>query len=197
VSDGDDERRRLERDLHDGIQQQLLALGSELLAARAKVRASGDGAAAELEALVGETAAVLEEVRTLAHGVYPAILRDAGLTAAVASLTDLAELPIEVVGRAERRYSEAVETAAYHVIAETVDNAVAHSGAAAVTVTIDAQREQLVVEVHDDGRGGAAVKQTGGLAELVDRVGAIDGKLSVTSGPEIGTTVSAWIPCAS
>jgi signal transduction histidine kinase len=197
VSDGDDERRRLERDLHDGVQQELLALGAELRAGAGAARAAGHPAAAILDDAVGETAGVLEEVRALAHGIYPAILTDVGLAAAVASLADVAELPVRVAQTPARRYPAPVETAAYHVVAEGIDNAVAHAGATVVGVEFADEDGHLRARVRDDGHVGAAVERFGGLAELVDRVGAIDGTISIESAPSTGTTINAVIPCAS
>jgi signal transduction histidine kinase len=196
VADGDDERRRLERDLHDGVQQQLLALGAELRVAAAAARASGHAAERALDRAVGETAAVLEEVRVVAHGIYPAILTDAGLAPGIASLADVAALPVEIVGAPDRRYSAPVEAAAYRVVAEGIENAVSYSGARVVEVEVGETGGALHVRVHDDGRGGARVTQLGGLAELVDRVGAIDGTVSIESGAE-GTAIGAVIPCGS
>jgi signal transduction histidine kinase len=195
VRDGDDERRRLERDLHDGVQQQLLALGAELRVAAAAARSAGDPAELALDRAVVETAAVLEEIRTVAHGIYPAILTDAGLGAAVASLADVAALPVEVLEAPARRYPPAIEATAYQVVAESIENAISYAGATVVAVVVRQSRDTLVVRVHDDGHGGAEVHEVGGLAGLVDRVGAIDGTLSIISG-DSGTTIGAVIPCA-
>jgi signal transduction histidine kinase len=197
VADGDDERRRLERDLHDGLQQQLLALGGGLRTAAAGARAVDDPAATPLEQAVVETAGVLEEVRAVAHGIFPAILTDAGLGAAVVSLADVAALPVAVHRLPQERYPAEAETAAYHVVAEAVANAAAHSGATVVDVDVSFQNGALCVRVHDDGRGGAKVERVGGLAELSDRVGAIEGTISIESGAESGTTIGAMIPCVS
>jgi signal transduction histidine kinase len=197
VRDGDDERRRLERDLHDGVQQQLLALGAELWAGARLARDLGHAAASSLEAAVEETTVLLDEVRELAHGVYPAILTDAGLGPAVASLADIAGLPVKLAGAPTGRYPSSVEATAYRVVAEGVENAVRHSDATMVEVGVCEAGDAVVVDVHDDGQGGAAVASVGGLAELVDRVRAIDGTIAVQSSPGAGTTIRAVIPCAS
>jgi signal transduction histidine kinase len=197
VADGDDERRRLERDLHDGVQQLLLALAREVRAAAALARATSDPAASVLEEAVGGTAAVLEEVRDVAHGIYPAILTDAGLAAAIASLADLAALPVMLGRLPDDRYPAAVEAAAYQVVSEGIANAASHSEASVVDVDVSRIDGTLVVRVHDNGCGGAGLMPVGGLAELVDRVGAIDGTVSVESGAGSGTTIGAVIPCAS
>jgi signal transduction histidine kinase len=197
VADGDDERRRLERDLHDGVQQLLLALAAELRGAAARSRASDEPGAAVLDAAVAQTTAVLEEVREVAHGIYPAILTDAGLAAAVASLADIAPLPVTVGRLPQRRYPAAVEAAAYQVVAEGIANAATHAAASSVDVDVDDLDGNLVVHVHDDGRGGAEFGRVGGLAELADRVGAADGTISIASDAMSGTTIDAVIPCAS
>jgi signal transduction histidine kinase len=197
VADGDDERRRLERDLHDGVQQLLLALAGEVRAAAALARAANDPAAPLLEEAVAATAAVLEEVREVAHGIYPAILTDAGLAAAVASLADVATVPVALGTLPDDRYPAAVEAAAYQVVSEGIANAASHAEASVVDVEISRLDGTLVVLVHDDGCGGAGVGPVGGLAELVDRVGAIDGTVSVESEDGSGTTIGAVIPCAS
>jgi signal transduction histidine kinase len=197
VADGDDERRRLERDLHDGVQQLLLAVIGDLRTAAAISRQSNEQTTRSLEDAVSETAAVLEEVRVVAHGIYPAILTDAGLAAAVASLADIAAIPVAVGHLAEERYPPAVEAAAYQVVAESIANAATHSGASVVVVDVTRIDGTLLVRVHDDGHGGAELRLVGGLAELVDRVGAVGGTLSVESDPASGTTIGAVIPCAS
>ncbi len=196
VRDGDDERRRLERDLHDGVQQQLLALGAELRAGARLARNLGHAAASSLEAAVAETTILLDEVRELAHGVYPAILTDAGLAPAVASLADVAQLPVKLTGAPTGRYPSSVEATAYRVVAEGVENAVRHSDATIVRVGVCEAGDAVVVDVHDDGQGGAAVTSVGGLAELVDRVRAIDGTIAIESSPGEGTSIRAVIPCA-
>lgn len=196
VGDGDDERRRIERDLHDGVQQQLLALAAELRAGARLARVNGHSVARALEAGVHETGALLDEVRELAHGIYPAILTDAGLGPAIASLADVAGLPVRIARAPTRRYTSSVEATAYRIVAEGIDNAVFHSDAMSVAVDISDADGSVLVDVHDDGHGGAAVKEVGGLAELVDRVGAIDGTISVQSSAG-GTTIRAVIPCAS
>jgi signal transduction histidine kinase len=197
VGEGDDERRRLERDLHDGVQQQLLALGAELRSGVRIARNLGHEVSRSLEAAVEETTILLDEVRKLAHGVYPAILTDAGLGPAVASLADVAGLPVKLTGAPTRRYPSSVEATAYRVVAEGVENAVRHSDATMVDVGVREVDDSVMVDVRDDGHGGAAVASVGGLAELVDRVRAIDGSITIESSPEDGTTISAVIPCAS
>jgi signal transduction histidine kinase len=114
----------------------------------------------------------------------------------VASLADVAGLPVKILRAPAARYAATIEAAAYRVVAESIDNAVAYSDATLVTVEIGEAGGTLALGVHDDGHGGAEVRAVGGLAELVDRVGALDGALLVESSPD-GTTISAVIPCAS
>ena len=165
VGDGDDERRRIERDLHDGVQQQLLALAAEFERAPDSP-ASMAILRRALEAGVRETCALLDEVRALAHRIYPASLTDAGLGPPIASLADVAGLPVRIARAPTRRYTSSVEATAYRIVAEGIDNAVFHSDAMSVAVDISDADGSVLVDVHDDGHGGAAVKNVGGLAEL-------------------------------
>jgi signal transduction histidine kinase len=185
VETGDVERRRLERDLHDGAQQRLLALSYDLRLARAAVEADGDRELATLLASASDEAqAALGELRELAHGIYPAILAEAGLAPALATLADEAPLPVELGEVPPERYSAPVETAAYLTVSEAMANA---AGRKATFVSVDVAREdqQLVVQVRDDGAAG-----TSALLHIADRVGALGGSLEV--GPH---SLRAEIPC--
>jgi signal transduction histidine kinase len=185
VETGDAERRRLERDLHDGAQQRLLALSYDLRLARAGAEAEGDREHAMLLASAGDEAqAALGELRELAHGIYPAILAEAGLAPALATLADEAPLPVELGEIPPERYSAPVETAAYLTVTEAIADAV---GREATFVSVDVAREdqQLVVQVRDDGGGG-----TSRLLHLADRVGALGGSLEVRPH-----SLRAEIPC--
>jgi signal transduction histidine kinase len=174
VETGDGERRRLERDLHDGAQQRLLALSYDLRLARAQAEADGDRHTGTLLAQATDHArAALGELRELAHGIYPAILAEAGLAAALATLADAAPLPVEILAEAEGRYSAAVETAAYLLIAEALNDA-AGRDASHATVSVVRTGERLVVMVQDDG-----THRTSAMVQLADRVGALDGRLTV------------------
>lgn len=191
VSAGDAERRRLERDLHDGAQQRLLALGLALQLLR-----DHDGDPQLLEQAETELQAALHELRDLARGIHPSILSEQGLAAAVRSLTARAQIPISTrIG--DERYSQAIESAAYFVVAEGLANVAKHSDANAAQVSIDRCNGRLVIEVTDDGRGGAESLAGGGLQGLADRVGALDGQLTLASETGRGTTIRAEIPCAS
>ncbi len=174
VETGDAERRRLERDLHDGAQQRLLALSYDLRLARANAEADGDAQTGSLltEATV-HAQATLGELRDLAHGIYPAVLAEAGLGPALATLADTAPLPVEIHDVAEKRYPAAVETTAYLVVAEAIDDAGAR-GASHTTVSVVRHEGRLVVTVEDDG-----TDRTAAMVQLADRVGALDGRLAV------------------
>ena len=187
----DAERRRLERDLHDGAQQRLLALGISLQLLR-----DHDGDPALLDEADAQLQRALAELRDLARGIHPAILSDQGLAAAVRSLTDRSALPVRT-RIAEERYPQPVETAAYFVISEGLANAAKHAHARSASVSVARMNGHLVVEVSDDGCGGAAARFGGGLAGLRERVGALDGQLTIESGAAAGTTLRADIPCAS
>jgi signal transduction histidine kinase len=185
VETDDAERRQLERDLHDGAQQRLLALSYDVRLARAQAQADGDMPTGSLltEATV-EAQAALSELRTLAHGIYPAILSEAGLRPAVATLAETAALPVEIIAVAERRYASAVETAAYLLVAKGLDDA-ANRDASCVTIGIVQNGEWLMVTVEDDGSN-----RTSDFVEVADRVGALDGCLIVEP-----TRLRAELPC--
>jgi signal transduction histidine kinase len=186
VETGDAERRRLERDLHDGAQQRLLALSYDLRLARAGAHADGDSQTGSLLAeATGHAQAALGELRGLAHGIYPAILAEAGLAPALATLADAAPLPVQIRAAAEGRYPAALETAAYLLVAEALDDA---AGRDASHASVSAVRTggRLVVTVEDDG-----TQRTAAMVQLADRVGALDGRLMVEP-----TRLQAELPCA-
>jgi signal transduction histidine kinase len=186
VEAGDSERRRLERDLHDGAQQRLLALSYDLRLARAQAQADGDRQTGSLLTKATDQAqAALEELRELAQGIYPAILAEAGLTAALASLADGAPLPVEIRDVAQGRYPAAVENAAYLLVAEALADA-AGRGASHAAVSAIQDGGRLVVTVQDDG-----TDRTSAMVQLADRVGALDGRLAVEP-----TRLWAELPCA-
>ena len=185
VETGDNERRRLERDLHDGAQQRLLALSYDLRLARAQAQADGDSPTGSLLTQATDQAqAALEELRELAHGIYPAILAEAGLTAALTTLADAAPLPVELHDVAQGRYPAAVETAAYLLVAEALDDA-AGRGASHAAVSAMQDGGRLVVTVQDDG-----TDRTSSMVQLADRVGALEGRLAVEP-----TRLRAELPC--
>jgi signal transduction histidine kinase len=186
VATADTERRGLERNLHDGAQQRLLALSYDIRLARAAARADGDTPADMVLARAAEHAqCVLEELRDLAHGIYPAVLAEAGLGSALATLADTAPLPVEIRHAGDARYLEAAEATAYFTVAEAIGDA-ARRGAGHAAVSVTHEEGLLVVTVEDNGPGDASP-----LVTAVDRVGALGG--SLTTGPGL---CRAEIPCA-
>jgi len=187
VQTADTERRGLERNLHDGAQQRLLALSYDIRLARAAAQQDGDTAAEmALAQAAGDAQDVLEELRDLAHGIYPAVLAEAGIGPALATLADTAPLPIQILYTGHQRYPEPVEAAAYFTVAEAI-GAAARRGASHATVSITGEDAWLVVTVTDNGPGDAAP-----MVAAADRVGALGG--SLFTGPAL---CRAEIPCAS
>jgi signal transduction histidine kinase len=196
VDQQETELERIERDLHDGAQARLVALGMSLGMAEQKF-ASDPAAAKELlaEARQG-TREALEELRSLARGIHPPVLADRGLEAAIATLADRTPVRVDVVVDVPRRPPRAVETAAYFVVAEALTNAGKHADANHVAIDVREDAGNLVVSVVDDGPGGANPKGSG-LLGLARRVEALDGELEVISPSGGPTTVRAVIPCGS
>ncbi|TDO56794.1 histidine kinase [Kribbella sp. VKM Ac-2571] len=190
------ERRRIERDLHDGAQQRLVSIG---LALRHAQHQLGDAPAgdvrATLDGAVAEAAVAIGELRELARGLPPAQL-DSGLAPACQELARRAPLPVSV-RMPDRRFDTGVEAAAYFICCEGLTNAVKHAGASRVDLIADHDRERLVVRVVDDGVGGAAPRTGTGLTGLADRVAALGGTFQVQSRPGAGTTLVAELPCGS
>jgi signal transduction histidine kinase len=193
VEAGDTARRRLERDLHDGAQARLVALG--LLLGRARVRAAGDP---DLEDLltqaVDELHTGLDELRELARGIHPAVLSDRGLEPALRALVTRAPVPVAVDARVGR-LPEAIESAAYFVASEGLQNVAKYAHATCARVTVRHDDDRVRIEVADDGIGGADAGRGSGLRGLADRVAALDGTLAVDSPAGAGTRLRAEIPC--
>jgi signal transduction histidine kinase len=191
------ERRRLERDLHDGAQQRLVALSLQLGLAKRRLEEGQDVAAgAMLDAARDELARALEELRELARGIHPAVLTDRGLEPALEALAERAPLPVSLDQMPAERLPAPVEAAAYFVVAEALTNVVKYAGASTAAVRIRRNGSYAVVEVRDDGVGGADPTIGTGLRGLADRLAALDGRLEVHSPPGEGTTVRAEVPCA-
>jgi signal transduction histidine kinase len=189
------ERRRLERNLHDGAQQRLVSLALTMRMARGKLRDDPEAADGLLKAAGEELEAALEELRELARGIHPAVLSDRGLDAALESLIARAPLPVELERSLDGRLPGAVELAAYFVVAEALTNVVKYAEASHASVRAAQDNGDLMVEISDDGVGGADSSRGSGLRGLADRVSALDGRLEVLSPPGQGTTVTARIPC--
>jgi signal transduction histidine kinase len=192
-----DELERIERDLHDGAQARLVALSIDLGLAREKLDSDPLDAARLVEAAHEETKTVLVELRELVRGVHPAILTDRGLDAALSALAARSPVPVVLDIRLDGRLPRPAERAAYFVVAEALTNVAKHSGAHAASVRAEQRDGRLVVEVVDDGDGGARPAGGGGLSGLVRRVEALDGTLAIESPPGGPTRLSMEIPCAS
>ncbi len=191
VEAGDAERRRLERDLHDGAQSRLVALALKLRLARMK--AEGD-VAVLLDESSAELQASLDELRELARGIHPAILTDRGLEPALRALADRAPVPVSVSVSAGA-LPASIETAVYFVVAEGLTNVAKYARASAATVAVRRAGAAVTVEIADDGVGGADAAAGSGLRGLADRVGALDGRIELDSPAGEGTTLRAEIPC--
>lgn len=184
-------RRQLARDLHDGAQQRLVAL---LIALRA-AREESSGHVTELvDEAIGQARAAIDELRELAAGIHPSILSTRGLGAAIEGLAAVAALPVVVDAAVDRALPEIVEANAYFFVAEALTNAVKHSRASRVDVTIRTGADRLTIDVRDDGGGGARVGDGSGLVGLADRIAALDGTFAIESPPDHGTVVHAEIP---
>jgi signal transduction histidine kinase len=191
------ERRRIERDLHDGAQQRLVALAMNLGMAKEKFDKDPASARALMEEAHREAKQAMVELRNLARGIHPAVLSDRGLDAALSSLAGRAPVPVAVDVQVAQRPPAAVETTAYFVVAEALTNIARHSGASRAAVTVARRNGHLTVEVTDDGVGGADTSRGTGLAGLMDRVQAVDGTLRIHSPSGGPTILTVELPCAS
>jgi signal transduction histidine kinase len=197
VASQDEERRRLERDLHDGAQQRLVTLSLDLRMARERADARGDvELTTRLATAEQELARSLAELRELARGIHPAILTQTGLGGALRSLAERSAVPADVRSVPERRFSPEIEATAYFFVSEALANVAKHAEATRVWVAIEDGGERLTIEVGDDGVGGAQMNGGSGLRGLADRVEAVGGRIEVRSDPGTGTTLHAEIPCA-
>jgi PAS domain S-box-containing protein len=195
VEAADEERRRLERDLHDGAQQRLVHVGLMLRLARDKLEADPSSGAQAVDEALAELATATSELRELARGIHPAVLSHGGLAPALSALAERSQPSAKVLGVPEGRLPQRVESTAYFVVAEALTNATRYADASLVTVSAVVDDGHLVVEVHDDGRGGANVDGSG-LRGLADRAAALDGAFELMSGDGEGTTVRVTLPCA-
>jgi signal transduction histidine kinase len=192
---GLEERRRLERDLHDGAQQRLVSMALNMRLARDRMREDPDAAERMLDGASSELDAALEELRELARGIHPAVLSDRGLDAALETLARRAPLPVELNRDARERLPESIELAAYFVVSEALTNVAKYADATHAKVNVARRNGKLLVEVTDDGVGGADPEGGTGLRGLADRLAVIEGRLEVDSPPGAGTTIRARIPC--
>jgi signal transduction histidine kinase len=198
IATGDAERRRLERDLHDGAQQRLVGLSLALRLARAALGRVPDP---KVIALIDQADVALRmainELRELAHGIFPAVLTDEGLGAAVEALADRASIPLTIVGMPEERFPSPVETAAYFLIAEVTGSTGALAGASSATVDVRHDGNRLLVEVIDEGMGVTERDPDSGFIDLADRIGALEGQLWVEHSSSGALAIRAEIPCES
>jgi signal transduction histidine kinase len=196
VEAGYAERRRVERNLHDGAQQRLMALTMNLRLARDKLDADPAVTAELLDEAMDELAAATAELRELARGIHPVLLTERGLRAALSGLAERSPVPVELLATPAERLPQPIEMAAYFVVAEALTNVARYAGANFATVRVEQRGDRLEVEIRDDGRGGAEVGAGTGLLGLEDRVAALEGSFTVSSVVDEGTTVGASIPCA-
>jgi signal transduction histidine kinase len=192
---GLEERRRLERDLHDGAQQRLVSMALNLRLARSQLREEPETAEQLLEGAGEELDAALDELRELARGIHPAVLSARGLDTALETLAHRSPVPVQIGALPGERLPEAVELVAYYVVAEALTNVAKYAAATHAAVDIERQNGRLVVQVTDDGVGGADPSGGTGLRGLADRLAVIEGRLEIDSEPGRGTTVTARIPC--
>jgi PAS domain S-box-containing protein len=197
VEASDTERRRLERNLHDGAQQRLVALSVGLRLVQSRLHKAPGEAKDLLDRLAEELAATISELREIAQGIHPAVLTERGLEAALDVLAARTPLAVELDVDVPRRLPEPIETAAYYTVSEAVSNIVKHAAATSAVVRVVSADATLVVEVADDGVGGADAGRGSGLRGLRDRIEALGGELAVESSPERGTVVSADLPVHS
>jgi signal transduction histidine kinase len=198
VAAQDQERRKIERNIHDGAQQQLVALAVQQRLAASLIGKDDDGARRMLERLQTQTNEALEDLRDLARGIYPPLLADKGLPAALEAQARKATLPVAIEPDGVGRYPQQIESAVYFSVLEALQNIAKYAGATRATVRLSHDQERLVFEVADDGRGFDAAR-TGygtGLQGIADRLAALGGSLEVVSAPGVGTTVAGRVPIA-
>lgn len=195
VAVADQERRRLERNLHDGAQQRLVSVSLTMRLAEARLESDAAAARELLQAAAEELTTALEELRELARGIHPAVLTDRGLGPALESLVTRTALPVDIDLPFENRLPGAVEAAAYYVVSEALTNVTKYAQASTAAVRVSRTNGLAVVEVEDDGIGGADPTRGSGLRGLADRVEALAGQLAVDSEPGRGTRIRAEIPC--
>ena len=194
VTASDDTRRRIERNLHDGAQQRLVSLGLRLRTLESTLPDGQDAIRSDIRRVAGEVTGVIDELREISRGIYPASLSRGGLPSAVRTLARRSPLAIRLDLRTEAHLSDAVQAAGYYVVAEAVTNAAKHASATEVQITLEDRDGILRVAVHDDGIGGADPTRGSGLTGLRDRVEALGGRLEVSSAAGAGTLLVAEIP---
>jgi PAS domain S-box-containing protein len=194
VTAADQTRRRIERDLHDGVQQRLVSLVLDQRQAEAMVPAELAGLQAQLSRVADGLAGAMEELQEISRGIHPAILAQGGLAAALKTLARRSAVPVRLEVRAETRLPEPVEVAAYYIVSEALTNTAKHAHASAVHVVVEARGGVLGLSIRDDGRGGADPSRGSGLIGLTDRVDALGGTIEVASPSGAGTTLLITLP---
>jgi len=194
VEAGDSERRRLERNLHDGAQQQLVSLAVHLRLVEARLQTDPAGAKQDLITAREQLGHALNDLRELARGIHPAILTDGGLSPALSAIATRATVPVEIVDVPGERLPEPVEAAAYYLVAEAITNVAKHARASHVAVSVRRDDKRVIVHIADDGVGGADRAGGSGLSGLSDRVEALHGRLRIDSPRGGGTRIEAQIP---
>ena len=194
VTAADEARRRLERNLHDGTQQRIVAIRLDLQGIREAIPDDQDEARAGLEQAQRDLEAVLEDVREVSRGLHPGQLWRGGLRVALGALARRAPIPVAIDVDVDERPPPPIETAVYYVVSEALTNAIKHSRAETITVTVASNRDVVQARVADDGVGGAIAEAGSGLSGLSDRVEALGGRFVVESPPERGTAVSIELP---
>jgi signal transduction histidine kinase len=194
VAAADETRRRIERDLHDGAQQQLVTLALELRAAAGRASADTAVMKADVARFADRLTSVIDELREMSRGIHPAILTEGGLAPAVDALARRSTVPVELEVRVERRFPDAIEVAAYYVISEALTNVAKHAAASRVEIRLEAETGALRVAIRDDGVGGADPTGGSGLIGLRDRVEALGGSIAVASPPGGGTRLDVEFP---
>jgi PAS domain S-box-containing protein len=194
VAAADEARRRIERNLHDGTQQRLVALGLDLQMVRDRIPPDWQDAHSDLDRVRDELEAVLEDVREISHGLHPALLSQAGLGPSLRALARKSTVPVELNVSIGQRPSEPTETAVYYVISEALANAAKHAQATRISVVLTTSGSEIRAIVEDDGVGGAEASAGSGLVGLVDRIEALGGRLTIDSPPGQGTRISIEMP---
>jgi signal transduction histidine kinase len=190
VAAGDEARRRIERDLHDGTQQQLVSIGLDLKGLKGSLPTGSDAACAEVDRIEDRLVAVTEDIREISRGLHPALLSHAGLAPALRSLARRSPVPVELDLSIDRRLPQSMEVATYFAVSETLANAAKHADASLARVSVWIEDDRLRAVIADDGRGGAQPGPGSGLTGLIDRVEALGGRLTVASPRGHGTTIS-------
>jgi signal transduction histidine kinase len=194
VAAGDESRRRIERDLHDGIQQHLISLALRARTAQATLPPDAGKAAAALDAVADELTGVLQQLREITRGIHPAALAQGGLRSALKALARRSPVPVRLDVGVDARLPEPVELAAYFTVAEALTNAAKHAHASVVDVRAHTDEAALRIEVRDNGQGGAVAGSGSGLVGLIDRIESLSGLLTVHSPPAGGTSLQVMLP---